>query len=261
MEKNIIYSLMNKYGPLTEKELETASVEKIILHNLRFAYTHAQKMSKKYPGLTNDEIIEAAFLGITLAANRWDPKKSKISSYISQYVRVTLKGMANENTHSIQRNSMYIWKSFVINNFVNEFKNTHNREPTVDEIAEQCVTNSGKRFPKSTIYNVWKLGIKSITSFNHVNTDDESTNLHDIIADEEQKNPFHQTSSNDLSKIMIRLIADLSDNEREIITRKWYNNHKYNQISKELGIHLKVKKIEVIALNKIKQELKAIEKF
>lgn len=251
-----IFKVMDNYAPLSHEELITQPVEKIILHNLRFAYTKAMEMSHKYPGLSNDEIIEGMLLGATEAANRWDPSKSKITSYMSFWIRAYIKGIANENQHAVGRNTMYIWKAHKIASFVDEFKSINNREPTIDEIS------AGTEFSKNTVYNIHNLGIKSVSSIDGSQSDDTDgdNNLNDVISDTSSKTPLEEASESDIYSIMERLIDGLDDLEKEVITRRWYNNHKYNQIAADLNVaYPKIKQAETRALDKLKYELNLIE--
>ena len=255
MDNNkFVFDLMDKHPPLSENALKEASVEKRILHNLRFAYTQAKKYALKYPGLDDDEVIEAMFLATTEAVNKWDPEKSKITPYIAQYVRLIIKRMSNESRSTIGRNSMYIWKSYKIHNFVVEFQALHKRKPTIDEIKAET------GFPAKTIYNVYNLGIKSITGFDVKAADDSAYDLHEVIADNSKKDPAKEYQCKDISVILQRLIEDLTDLERDVINGRWYEGMKYNELSVSLDIpYQNVKKIEVAAMAKIRKELDAIE--
>jgi len=253
---DMIFKIMDEHPPLPHEELKTVSTERVILHNLRFAYTQAKKCAATYPGLSDDEVIEGMLYAATEAANRWKPDESKITSYMSTWIRAVIKDMSNENRHAITRNTMHIWKTYKINNFIQEFKEKEGRDPTIDEIAE------GTTFSKTTIYNVKNLGIKSVTSFNMASSGDEDEhNLNEIIADDTAKTPFDETSASDISMIMTRLIAGLDPLEQEVINRRWYEGHKYKQISEDLDIpYPKVKRVEDKAKDKLKKELTAIEK-
>ncbi len=252
----MIFKIMDKYPPLSHEELKTVSTENVVLHNLRFAYTQAKRCAIKYPGLTDDEVIEGMLYGATEAANRWKPDESKITSYMSMWIRAVIKDMSNENKHAITRNTMHIWKTYKINNFIQEFKESEDRDPNINEISE------GTGFSKTTVYNIKNLGIKSVTSFNLVSSGDEDEhNLNEIIADDSAKTPFDETSESDISMIMTRLIAGLDPIEQEVINRRWYDGHKYKQISEDLNIpYPRVKKVEDRAKDKLKKELVAIEK-
>jgi RNA polymerase sigma factor (sigma-70 family) len=247
---------MDEHPPLPHSELKEAPIEKVILHNLRFAYTQAKKCADRYPGLSEEEVIEGMLYAATEAANRWKPDESKITSYMSTWIRAVIKDMSNDNRHAITRNTMHIWKTYKINNFVDEFKQAENREPTDTEIAE------GTNFSKTTIYNVRNLGIKSVTSFNMASSDGEDDhNLNEIIADETAKSPLDETCDSDISIILTRLIAGLDPIEQEVINRRWYGDHKYKKIAEDLNIpYPKVKRIEDKAKDKLKKELEAIEK-
>lgn len=250
-----VFDLMDKHPPLTPQELETASHEKRILHNLRFAFTQAKKYAVVYPGLDDDEIIEAMFYATTYAVNRWDPTKSKITPYIAQYVRLIVKEMSNESRSTIGKNSMYIWKSCKISSFVEEFQTKYNRNPTIEEICEET------GFPKKTVYNIYNLGIKSITGFDVKASDDSSYDLHEVITDQAKADPSKEYQSLELNEILGQLIADLSPLEQDVVNGRWFNGLKYTEISIALDIpYQNVKKIETKALAKIKRELNAIEK-
>lgn len=247
---------MDDYAPVTHDELIGMSTEKIILHNLRFAYSEAQRAADKYPGLSQDEIIEGMLLGATEAANRWKPDKSKITSYMAQWIRIYIKDMANENRHAITRNTMHIWKTFKINDFVSKFKEENQRDPSIEEIAEAT------GFSKTTIYNIHNLGIKSVTSLNgsQNESEDGASDLNDIIADQTAKTPLEELCSSDISMIITRLIDGLDPLEKEVINRRWYDKHKYKQIAEDLNIaYPKIKQAEEQGLAKLKRELELIE--
>lgn len=249
-----IFKIMDECPPIPHSELRTSPVEKVILHNLRFAYTQAKKAAEKYPGLSEDEIIEGMLYAATEAANRWKPDESKITSYMSNWIRAVIKDMSNQNRHAIGRNTMHIWKTYKINNFIDEYKTKNKREPTNEEIAE------GTGFSITTIYNVKNLGIKSVTSFNQATDGEDEHNLHEVIHDEAALSPLDELCNEDLSMIIGRLIAGLSDLEREVIERRWYANHKYRQIADDLDLpYPKVKRLETEALAKLKRELTLIE--
>lgn len=254
-----IFKVMDQYAPLTHDDLVElhahGKIEKIILHNLRFAYTEAQKCAAKYPGLDADEVIEGMLLGITEAANAWDPSKGAITSYISLKMRPCIKHMANQNKHAISRNTMHIWKTCKINDFVDEFKTKNKREPTIKEIAK------GTEFSETTVYNIHNLGIKSVSSLNGSQSEsDDGCDLNDIIPDQDASTPLDELSGKDISMIIERLIDGLEPLEKEVINRRWYERHKYNQIADDLQVaYPKIKQAEVRALAKLKRELELIE--
>jgi RNA polymerase sigma factor (sigma-70 family) len=261
-----IFTTMDQYAPLPHSELvelhKKGEVELIVLHNLRFAYTQAKKAAERYPGLSQEEIIEGMLIGATEAANRWKPEESKITSYMAQWVPLYIKGMSNENKHAVGRNTMYIWKAHKINEFVEKFKEEHKRLPTTEEIAEQCDAGNGKRFSKTTVYNIYNLGIKSVSSISgsQVDSDEGERDLNDVIADDDAKSPLDMLCESDISMIIERLIDGLDPLEKEVINRRWYERHKYNQIATDLDVaYPKIKQAEERAMAKLKRELELIE--
>ena len=247
---------MDEHPPLSRKELRTATVEEVILHNLRFAYTLAKRAAEKYPGLTEDEIIEAMLMGATEAGNRWDPEKSNITTYLSQWIPLYVKGQSNENKHAIGRNTMYIWKAYKINEFVEQFKRDNDTVPSVEEIAK------GTGFSKTTVYNIHNLGIKSVASLSGSQTDSDEgeRDLNDVLADNSAQTPLDQLCESDMSIIIERLIDGLDPLEKEVVDRRWLQNHKYKEIVAALDLpYPKVKSLEQTGLAKLKKELEAIE--
>lgn len=254
MNKTELFALMSKYNPLPHEELAKAPLEDVVMHNIRFAYTQAQKFAKRYPGLDDDEIIEAMLLGLTHAANKWDSSKSKFTPYITQWVRLIIKISANENQSNINKNSMYIWKTHKINAFVSKYTEEFKKEPTTQEIMDAT------GFPETTVYNVFNLGIKSINGLDTKIEGNDSYNLHDIIGDK-TPDPLEQLQTADLSYIMNQLISDLPSIEQKIVIARWYNKEKYYDIADKLDIsYQQIKKIEKTAMSKIKHEFLSIDK-
>lgn len=251
-----IFKVMDEHPPLTHEELLKCSTEKIILHNLRFAYTLAKKAAEKYPGLSEDEMIEAMLIGATEAANRWDPSKSSITTYMSQWVPLYVKGQSNENKHAVGRNTMYIWKSYKISEFVESFKNEFGSAPTIKEIAD------GTGFSETTVYNIHNLGIKSVASLSgsQSDSDEGDRDLNDVLANMHAPTPLDDLCESDMSTILERLIDGLDPLEREVVDRRWFQNHKYKEIVDALELpYPKVKSLEQNALSKLKRELELIE--
>lgn len=248
-----IFKVMDEHPHDAEYE---PTVENIILHNLRFAYTQAKRAAERYPGLTEDEIIEAMLIGATEAANRWDPEKSTITTYMSKWIPLYVKGMSNENRHAVGRNTMYIWKAHKIREFVEAYKQEHGCEPSKAQISE------GTGFSETTVYNIHNLGIKSVASLSGSQTDSDEgeRDLNDVIPDNSAQTPLDMLCESDISTIMERLIDDLTPLEREVINRRWYERHKYNQIVLDLDVpYPKVKQAEARAMAKLKHELQLIE--
>lgn len=256
MDNREIFKVMEQHPPLSHEELAVSPTEKVILHNLRFAYQYAKQCADKYPGLSEDEIIEGMLYAATEAANRWDPNNSKFTYFMSFWIRNVIKDMSNSAGCAITRNPMYIWKSYKISEFVNEYRKTHDCDPSVEVIADAT------GFSKTTVYNVNNLGIKSMTSFSHVpNESDGGNDLNEIVPDHSAETPIEVLAKDDLTEMMDRLIDDLNPLEKQVIQMRWYYGIKYREIAERLEVpYSKVKRAEFDAMAKLKKELVAAER-
>jgi len=265
MTKSELFKLMTEYGILSEEKLLEAhaagDVETIIFHNLRYAYTAARRESRKYEVLSEDEEIEGMLYALTLAANKWDPSKGKITTYIAQWMKAVIQDMRNSSANQIQKNTMNIWKTSVITKFIKDFEETHDRTPSIDEIADQLRTSSGKKFAKKTIYNQYFLSIKSSNSLNEPSPNNQDGDLlGETISDPDELTPFEAIAEQDLNTVVKQLVLNLSPVEQEVINRRFYKKDSYKDIAIDLQInYFDAKKIEINALSKIKKELALIE--
>lgn len=255
MDNREIFKVMEQHPPLSHEELAVLPTEKVILHNLRFAYQYARQCANKYPGLSEDEIIEGMLYAATEAANRWDPNNSKFTYFMSFWIRNVIKDMSNSVSCAITRNPMYIWKSYKIGEYVSEYRKTHDADPSVEEIADAT------GFSKTTVYNVNNLGIKSMTSFSYVPQESDGGNdLNEIVPDHSADTPIESVSKVDLTEIMDRLIDDLNPIEKQVIQMRWYDKIKYREIAERLNVpYSKIKRAEFDAMSKLKKELIAAE--
>ena len=117
-------------------------------------------------------------------------------------------------------------------------------DPTAEEIA-LGIGDTEESVKKALLYN------NGVISLNNNYTDDRDTELGEIVSD------GFNLESEVLKKEQLHCLKEclkkLSDEEKEIITLRFFNNYKISQIERLLGIpRTRINKILDTSLNKMK---------
>lgn len=138
------YKQLAKFPILTrEQEIEICkkiekgcqrSREKLVNHNLRLAYSIANKYSKTKCSF--DDLIAEANCGLVIAVDKYDYKKGfKFSTYATHWIRQRVLRYIGNNG-MLKFSSKAKIDLYQINSFRNEFIKENQIEPTFEEIAD-----------------------------------------------------------------------------------------------------------------------------
>lgn len=242
-KKDEIQELFEEYAKTRDQALRDKLIEK----NLYIAEILSKKFIGK--GIDYDDIFQIASLGLILAVERYEPSRGfKFSSFatptilgeIKRYFRD--KGWTIKVPRRVQENTKKVKDAYHHLSVVN------GEVPTVKEIADYLgidtdevllAMDAGKVYtPQSIDYEI--------------GTDDKKTALSDIIGDDDQ-------SFKDLEdrEQLDSLMKNLSNTEKEIVRKRFFEQKTQLEIAKELGLsQMSVSRIEKKAIKEIKKHAK-----
>ncbi len=207
--------------------------EKIILNNEGLIY----KMASKFKNIDKDDLYQVGAIGLIKAANNYvDSYETKFSTYACDYIFGEMYNLAvNNNMIKISRDILKLRKT------IEETKMYLTQKlgyiPTNTDIALYLEIDEEK------VNNAINSSNK-IMSLDY----DQEINLHEVISD---------STIHDNKKIIIdESYQVLSDEEKQIIDYRYYQDYTQKEVAKVLGIsQVKVSRREKQATNKMYQFL------
>lgn len=225
------------------KQKDEKAFEKLIKSNLRFVITVAKQYQNQ--GLSLSDLISEGNIGLIKAAERFDATRGfKFISYAVWWIKQSILKALSENSRMIRLPQNKILISSKINKAYNLLFQKFQREPTVEEIAEETGLNP----------DIIKIFMERNEKPNSIDTtlnENDDFSLEDVLACEES---FYCENDEDN---LIDFLNSLSEFEKEII-RMYYGidyNHRYTL--EEIAEHFNTTKEHIRNVkNKIIDKLK-----
>lgn len=232
---------------------DNVALEKLIKANLRFVVS----VSKQYQnqGLSLPDLINEGNLGLIKAAQRFDETRGfKFISYAVWWIRQSILQALAEQSRIVRLPLNKIGCINKINKAFSELEQQYEREPSHLEIAQAL--ELAPREVKNSIIN----------SGRHISMDapitqDEDTNLYDVILSKENQSPDKALLNDSLRKEIERTLSILTHREAEII-RMFYGlsgkqPHTLEEISEFFCLtRERVRQIKEKAINRLKHSSK-----
>lgn len=223
---------------------------KLVESNLRLVVKYAHEFTGM--GLPLMDLISEGNRGLVKAAHRYDPSRSKFSTYatywIKQFIRRALENQANEIRHP----SHVITALSKIKKFIRLYEMENRNKPTEEEIA------AGTKLPLSKVKRLTKETIKCISWNEKVGED--GAELGDFLEDEAMIDPAEQASENSDRDMLQRLMSEvLSEKERKIIALRFgLGGGDENLTLEDVGVHFdvtreRIRQIQSEAIGKLRQ--------
>lgn len=191
-------------------------------------------------GIEYDDLYQLGALGFVKAIKNYDSKYNvKFTTYAVPMVAGEIKRfLRDDGTVKVSRSIKHL--SIQIKNFIVEYNQEHNKNPTLDEISKKF------NMDKTDIVFAMEANTTPL-SLNDKFEDEESCTLMDKISD-------GFTVEKYIDKLTIReLIENLSAREKQVIIMRYYMDKTQSEIAKALGVsQVQVSRIE----NKVLKEMK-----
>lgn len=232
------------------KEGDKEALDQLVKANLRFVVS----VSKQYQnqGLSLPDLINEGNLGLIKAAQRFDETRGfKFISYAVWWIRQAILQALAEQARIVKLPLNKIGSINKVNRAFTELEQRFEREPSVDELSEvlELAPNDIREALKSSSRHV---------SMDAPLTQDEDSNLYDVLLTNETPSPDRGLLNDSLRKEIERALATLTIREAAIIRLYFGLNGKHPHTLEEIGEELeltreRVRQIKEKAIKRLKQ--------
>ncbi len=222
-----------------DKQAENTLVE----NNMGLVYSIVKRYANR--GYETEDLTQIGAIGLIKAVKKFDPQYNvQFSTYAVPMIAGEIKRFLRDDgavkiSRTLKENAMKGWRS------EETLRKTLNREPTINEIAEECGVDAESLLeafeaaapPESIYESVYDNGEKEIR-------------LVDVIAGDAIEDGV-------INKVMIDdILSRLTPREKEIILLRYFRGKTQSEIAKIIGVsQVQVSRIEKKAIERVKKEL------
>ena len=223
----------------------------MVTANLRFVVTVAKGYQNQ--GMALSDLINEGNLGLIKAAKRFDESKGfKFISYAVWWIRQAILSAMAEQSRIIRLPLNRISSLYSIGKTSKNLEQEFGREPTSDEIADELGVSLHE---VANTLNISSRHLSLDTSF----SDDEDTNLFDVIYDKDQPSPEFEVMEKSLKFEVEQALSSLTEREVEVISLYYGINNDtsitLDEIGKKLNItRERVRQIKEKALRRLRYQ-------
>jgi len=224
----------------------------MIVSNLRLVVNIAKKYVGRGVELT--DLIAEGNLGLMKAVDKFDHKRgNRFSTYASCWIRQAISRAIADQGRTIR---LPVHVTDLVNKWLRVSRHLTQklgRRPTVSEIAVEMGVSEDK------VKHISKLAQKPTSLETHMNDPDE-VELLDLLADVNSISPIDQVDQDLQWEEMDKLLLNLRDREREVITLRFGLQDDVPRTLEEIGIMFgltreRVRQIEGEAIAKLRRAM------
>lgn len=219
--------------------------------NLRFVVSVAKQYQNQ--GLTLPDLINEGNIGLIKAAQRFDETRGfKFISYAVWWIRQSIMQAIAEQARIVRLPLNKIGSITKINRTFAELEQIHEREPSIDEVAELLEITAAE------VKDSLKISGKHVSVDAPLSSDEESNTLIDVMSDNgDIQNPDKDLMNESLRDEIERSFSTLSYREAEVLRMYFGINQKSPLTLEEIGEQFeltreRVRQIKEKALRKLK---------
>jgi len=181
------------------------------------------------PSVQQEDLLQIGIIGLTEAIDRFD---FSFGIKFETYAIPRIKGCIIDEIRKIDwvprslRN-----KKSLINNKMHEFDQNHSGLYSDEDIAKGLDISMKK-------LNKWKreINLFNVTSLDRPNTENQGTNLYDVIEDDSNESYEHKIEKQEMKSMLLSAINKLPEKTRLAITLYYYEKLNFKEIALILNI-------------------------
>ena len=212
------------------------AIQKLVTSNLLLVLRIAQSYGScltNNGSLSAKDLVNEGNIGLMIAAKKFNPNKSKFSTYASFWIRQSMIRALCNKSRTIRLPVNLVQKSLKVFKYIEEYKDKHNSEPSTDQVSEATGINP------STIKRI----LYSNYQFTHLDSpmgikgsgEKSPRTVGEHIEDDNNSSPFDNTKSKDDTRVINRVLNSLKPRERYIIEHRFGLNNKDVKTLEEIG--------------------------
>ncbi|MDB6039754.1 MAG: polymerase, sigma 70 subunit, RpoD subfamily [Verrucomicrobiales bacterium] len=230
--------------------------EQMINGNLRLVI----KIARDYEGLGLPllDLINEGNIGLMKGVERFDPRKAKFSTYAAWWIKQSIKRALANQTRIIRLPVHVVDKLAQIRKTETRLRELLEREPTVEEIAEElAMTALSIRQYKETSQAALSLDAA-------IDTED-SGSVSEIVADENAAAPFDRVVGNNERDLLYEVLATLAERESKILAMRFGLDggkpKTLDTIAEYFGVtRERIRQVQEVALLEMRKRIKKCER-
>jgi RNA polymerase primary sigma factor len=233
------------------KEGDMNALERLVRANLRFVISVAKQYQNQ--GLTLPDLINEGNIGLIKAAERFDETRGfKFISYAVWWIRQAILQAIAEQARIVRLPLNKIGNITKINRTFASLEQFHEREPSLDEIAEQLDITA------SEVSDFMKISGRHVSVDAPISDEDDSSSMLDLMSDDQSTNsPENELNSESLRSEIERSLATLSFREATVLKMYYGIGYKNPFTLDEIGSSLeltreRVRQIKEKSLRRLK---------
>lgn len=233
------------------KRGDRLAFETLIKANLRFVVSVAKQYQNQ--GLSLPDLINEGNLGLIKAAERFDETRGfKFISYAVWWIRQSILQALAEHARIVRLPLNKIGSISKINKTFSLLEQEYQREPTNDEMAD--ILNTTRELIEDS------LSLSSLhVSMDAPIGDDESSNLYDMLLNNDSPDPDNELITDSLRKEIERSLSTLGEREADILRYYFGLNgfppYTLEEIGEEFGLtRERVRQIKEKAIKKLRNQ-------
>lgn len=208
------------------KQGDVKALEKLTKANLRFVVSVAKQYQNQ--GLSLPDLINEGNLGLIKAAKKYDETRGfKFISYAVWWIRQSIMQAISEQSRLVRVPINQMGIIHKLRKVVQQFEQTHQRLPSVDEMAEQI------DLPKERIVEIMSMITKKISMDTPISTSDDGSLL-DVLPNKNSPDADAELLEAGLKKEIERALVALPERE-QIILRGYFGINQREMSLEEIG--------------------------